>query len=54
MKLVCYHIGFKTVDICLKQDTDECFELREEIQEAGGNCVTNVMGLFLMVGTKWV
>jgi hypothetical protein len=30
------------------------FELREEIQEAGGNFVMNVMGLFLMVGTKWV
>jgi hypothetical protein len=26
------------------------FELREQIQEAGGNCMKNVMGLFLMVG----
>jgi len=54
MKLVCYHIGLKTVDMCLKQDMGEYFELREEIQQAGGNCVTNVMGLVLMVGTKWV
>jgi hypothetical protein len=28
----------------------EYFGLREEIQEAGGNGMKNVMGLFLMVG----
>jgi len=34
--------------MCLKQNTGEYFELREEIQEAGGNFVMNIIIIIII------